>query len=214
MGRSRNRVGVGSLWGHLPVRARQRGTIASSGDSGVAACPVPRPWGIRGKLWAGGMRGGGGWRRWTPSTSVRGRLASSAAPAGLEDSRTGSGRPCLGGATRAARGARAAGRSADGGGGAGACALRPCHIGMSRSAERRRCRRRLRRSAGGGGRGELPAAPLRQAQQEGGRERADASGASEKSARAGKREEGKKESEREREESERLRSARAKTPGR
>lgn len=117
---------------------------------------------------------------------------------------------------RHARSARGAGcREERGwGGGAGACALRPCHIGMSRSAERRRCRRRLRRSAGGGGRGELPAAPLRQAQQEGGRERADASGASEKSARAGKREEGKKESEREREESERLRSARAKTPGR
>lgn len=99
---------------------------------------------------------------------------------------------------RHARGARGAGcREERGwGGGAGACALHPCHIGMSRSAERRR---RLRRSAGGGGRGELPAAPLRRAQQEGGRERASAGVVSGKSTRAGEREEGKKERKRARE---------------
>lgn len=95
-----------------------------------------------------------------------------------------------------AREARGAGCREDRGagglwGGAGACALRPCHIGMSRSAERRR--RRLRRSAGAGGRGELPAAPLCRAQQEGGREQYERK---RRPARASAKKERKKTSER------------------
>lgn len=100
----------------------------------------------------------------------------------------------VGSATRARRGAPVARRTAElrgSGGGAGACALRSCHIGMSRSAERRR--RRLRRSAGAGGRGELPAAPLCRAQQEGGREQRERK---RRPARASAKKERKKTSER------------------
>jgi hypothetical protein len=76
------------------------------------------------------------------------------------------------------------------GGGAGACALRPCHIGMSRSAERRH---RLRRSAGGGG-GEScrPPRSAEPSRKEGASGRARAARAEKAPARASEKKERKK----------------------
>ncbi|XDA86495.1 hypothetical protein R6Z07F_016231 [Ovis aries] len=174
------------IWGAQPLALRH-GLEVSAVSCGLGARGA-------GAAAGGGPRGPSSAAASSPVLTQLSRKTSELArrgPAGGRHARRARGAGC-----REERGMR--------GGGAGACALRPCHIGMSRSAERRR-RRRLRRSAGGGGRGELPAAPLRGAQQEGGRERASAGGASGKSFRAGGRKEGKKERKRAREgKSERL----------
>lgn len=167
VGWSRDTVGAGSLGARLPVGARQRGVAAPSGAGGAAACLAPRPRGCPLQVVGCGHVGLGRLAALDPPGP---QSAAASPPATAQRCGKTSGR-VLGGQAggRHACGARGAGCREERGwwGGAGACALRPCHIGMSRSAERRR--RRLRRSAGGGGRGELPAAPLRGAQQEEGR---------------------------------------------
>lgn len=120
----------GQGWALVPS-----GRVSPSGPvrAGPQRCRVPEAplralrhglGGVRGKLWAGDKRGGVGWRRWTPSTPVRGRLASRAAPAGRNHSRAGSGTMDWG-----APRARREGRGLPGGArvrGGGARAHAPC----------------------------------------------------------------------------------------
>lgn len=125
VGRSRDRVGAGSLGARRPdgpVRAgpqRRRGLGRRHLPCATASgCPRQvAGWGAR------GVGAAGGWRRWTSSPSVRGSLASCAASAGREDARAGSGRP-----GRGAPRARREGRGLPGGArmGGGARAHAPC----------------------------------------------------------------------------------------